>query len=248
MDRLAGKVAIVTGAASGIGEATALRFAKEGASVLVTDVNESGIARVVDAIRKDGGTAVGRVVDVAAEEDRQACVAAAKQAFGKIDILVNNAGMSSNQAAGPEHWEKGIQTTLSSVYWMSMAALPYLRETHGNIVNIASCAGNIQGTSIAWYCSAKAGVTGLTRSFATTYGREGIRTNAVCPGGTDTPRVRQILDKWPGQEEKHNSRSPLGRMGTPGEQASVALFLASDDASYVNGEAIIVDGGFTLAV
>jgi NAD(P)-dependent dehydrogenase (short-subunit alcohol dehydrogenase family) len=245
MGRLA---AIITGAASGIGEATAKLFAREGASVLVTDLAGAAIDRVVGEIRNAGGTVEGRVLDVANEDDRQAGIAAAKAAFGKLDILVNNAAMSSNQAAGPEFWEKGIAVTLSSVYWMSMAALPLLRETRGVIVNVASCAGTNMATSISWYCAAKAGVTGLTRSFATTYGPEGIRTNAVCPGGTETPRVLQILDNWPNQRDVHDTRNPLRRLGRPEEQASVALFLASDDSSYVNGEAIIVDGGYSLAV
>ena len=248
MSRLAGKSAIVTGAASGIGEATAIRFAREGASVLVSDLNQENVDRVVDLIVREGGLAIGRVLDVAAEEQRQAGVAAAIEAFGKIDILVNNAGMSSNLGGGPEQWENGISITLSSVYWMSMAALPHLRETRGAIVNLGSCAGNTIATSVAWYSSAKAGVVGLTRSFAVTYGPEGIRTNAVCPGSAETPRVSAILDAWPEQREKHNARCPLRRMGTADEQASVVLFLASDDASFVNGQAIFVDGGFSLSV
>lgn len=248
MDRLSGKAAIITGAASGIGEATALRFAREGAMVLVSDLRQDDIDRVVELIHREGGSAVGRILDVANEDDRQRGVAAAREAFGKIDILVNNAGMSSNQASGPEHWEAGVSITLSSVYHMSLATLPSLRETKGNIVNLGSCAGNTIATNVAWYCSAKAGVLGLTRSFATTYGPEGIRTNAVCPGSAETPRVSAILDNWPEQREKHNSRCPMRRMGTAEEQASVVLFLASDDASFVNGQAIFVDGGFSLAM
>lgn len=248
MARLAGKAAIVTGAASGIGEATALRFAREGASVLVSDLRQDDIDRVVEVIRAGGGTAIGRVIDVAREEDRVAGVLAAKEVFGKIDILVNNAGMSSNRGGGPEQWEAGIAITLSSVYRMSMEALPHLRESRGNIVNLGSCAGNTIATHVAWYCAAKAGVLGLTRSLATTYGPEGIRTNAVCPGSAETPRVSAILDNWPEQREKHNARCPMGRMGTAAEQASVVLFLASDDAAFVNGQAIFVDGGFSLAI
>lgn len=248
MTRLAGKVAIVTGAASGIGEATAMRFAREGASVLVSDLQQDGIDRVVAAIRAEGGKSEGRIIDVAQEDHRQAGVAAAVEAFGKLDILVNNAGMSSNLGGSPDQWEAGIAITLSSVYHMSIAAVPHLRETGGNIVNLGSCAGNTIATNVAWYCSAKAGVLGLTRSFATTYGPEGIRTNAVCPGSAETPRVSAILDNWPEQREKHNARCPMRRMGTAAEQASVVLFLASDDAAFVNGQAIFVDGGFSLAI
>lgn len=248
MERLAGKAAIITGAASGIGEATALRFARERASVLVSDLAQEGIDRVVEQIRSEGGTAIGQIIDVADEAQREAGIAAAIKKFGKLDILVNNAGMSSNLGAGPDQWEAGLSITLSSVYRMSIAALPFLRETQGNIVNLGSCAGNTIATNVAWYCAAKAGVLGLTRSFATTYGPEGIRTNAVCPGSAETPRVSAILDNWPEQREKHNSRCPMRRMGTAAEQASVVLFLASDDAAFVNGQAIFVDGGFSLAM
>jgi meso-butanediol dehydrogenase/(S,S)-butanediol dehydrogenase/diacetyl reductase len=248
MGRLEGKSAIITGAASGIGEATALRFSREGASVLVTDLNQGPVDRVVAAIQREGGSAAGRVLDVAVAADRAAGVAAALQAFGKIDILVNNAGMSSSLGGAPELWDKGIEVSLSSVYWMSLAALPHLQATRGNIVNLASSAGNTIATPVAWYCSAKAALAGLTRSFAVTYGPEGIRTNAVAPGSAETPRVRELLDRMPGQREKHNNRCPLRRMGTAEEQASVVLFLASDDAAFVTGQTIFVDGGFSLAL
>lgn len=248
MGRLEGKSAVITGSASGIGEAAAIMFAREGASVLVSDLNQENVDRVVAAIRKEGGTAFGVVLNVDNASDIEAGLATAKREFGKIDILINNAGMSSNQASGPEFWDDGIRITLSSVYKVSMAALPYLRETQGNIVNLASCAGNVFATSVAWYCAAKAGIAGLTRSFATTFGSEGIRTNAVAPGSAVTPRVLTILDNWPNQKEKHNDRCPMHRMATPEEQASVCLFLASQDASFVNGQTIIVDGGFSLAL
>lgn len=250
MGRLEGKSAIVTGAASGIGEATALRFAEEGAAVLVADMNSAGVDRVVGAIESEGGRAAGFVIDVSDQRQIIACVQAAVDTFGALDILVNNAGMSSAQGMNPEIdvWEKGIQTTLSSVYWMSKAAVPFLKDKGGTIVNVASLAGNLQGTPVDWYCGAKAGVVGVTRSFATTYGPMGIRTNAVCPGAIDTPRVRVILDKLPGQEDIHNRRSPLRRMGTAVEIAAIALFLASDESSYINGHAIVADGGYTLAV
>lgn len=248
MSRLAGKSAIITGAGSGIGEATAMRFAREGAQVLVTDIDQDGINKVVEMIRAAGGTAAGKLLDVTDEAQREAGVAAAKDAFGKIDILINNAGMPSILGGAPEHWKKGIDITFSSLYWMSLAALPHLRETRGTIVNVSSIGGNAMATDNAWHCSSKAGVLGLTRSFAVTYGREGIRTNAICPGSTETPRLTAILDAWPGQREKHNARCPMGRMSTSEEQAAVIMFLASDDASFINGEAVVVDGGFSLSM
>ena len=248
MGRLEGKSAIITGSASGIGEATAYIFAREGASVLVSDLQQDNVDRVVEAIRAQGGNAVGMVLDVGNEDQRKAGVAKAVEAFGKLDILVNNAGMSSNQASGPEHWDRGIELSLTSVYRMSLEALPHLRETKGNIVNLASCAGNLFASSVAWYNSAKAGVTGLTRSFAVTYGPEGIRTNAVAPGSAVTARVKDILENHPKQRELHDNRCPLRRMGTAEEQANVVLFLASEEASFVNGQTIFVDGGFALSM
>ncbi len=246
---LAGKVAIVTGAASGIGEATAIRFAREGASVVVADMSEEGLPRVVDAIARQGGRALGFAIDVSERERIDACFAATREAFGRLDVLVNNAGMPSSHGSDPgaDLWELGIANTLSSAYWMSKAAIPLMQERGGAIVNVASIAGNTMGTPVTWYCSAKAGLAGLTRSFATTYGRMGIRTNAMALGSVDTPRLRAILDKAPALEAGHNRRSPLGRPGRPSEIASIALFLASEESSYINGQLIVADGGFALA-
>jgi NAD(P)-dependent dehydrogenase (short-subunit alcohol dehydrogenase family) len=246
---LAGKVAIVTGAASGVGEAIAIRFAREGASVVVADLNEQGLSRVVDAIASDGARAMGFTIDVSERERIDACYAATIASFGRLDVLVNNAGMASSHGSAPDTdpWEIGIANTLSSAYWMSKAAIPLLKDRGGAIVNVASLAGNTMGTPVTWYCTAKAGLVGLTRSFATTYGSMGIRTNAMALGSVDTPRLRAILDAVPELEERHNKRSPLGRPGRPSEIASVALFLASDESSYINGQLIIADGGYSLA-
>jgi NAD(P)-dependent dehydrogenase (short-subunit alcohol dehydrogenase family) len=156
--------------------------------------------------------------------------------------MASSAGMGTTE----DVWDKGIATTLSSVYWMSKAAISLLTAPGGAIVNISSLAGNYVATSAAWYAGAKAGVVGVTRSFATTYGPMGIRTNAICLGAIDTPRIRVILDLMPGQEEIHNQRSPLGRMGKPEEIAACVLFLASDEASFINGNVMVADGGFTL--
>lgn len=248
MQRLSGRVAIITGAASGVGEAAARIFAAEGACVIAADLNGEGAERVAGAIVAAGGAAVACTLDVADRAQIEACVAEVAEAHGRLDIVVNNAGMSSALPPGGEDmWDKGIQTTLSSVYWMSKAALPHLEATgNGAIVNIASLAGNEVGTPVTWYCGAKAGVVGVTRSFATTHARKGVRANAVCPGAIDTPRVRTILDQMPGQEAIHDARNPMGRMATAEEIAQVALFLASDQSSCINGHAIIADGGYSL--
>lgn len=248
MGKLNGKVAIITGAASGVGAAAAGIFAGEGASVVVADLNAEGAARVASEIVGAGGSASAFAVDVSDQSQIDACIAHAVAAYGRLDILVNNAGMSSALPPGGEDmWEKGIQTTLSSVYWMSKAALPHLAKSgNGAIVNIASLAGNEVGTPVTWYCGAKAGVVGVTRSFATTHARKGVRANAVCPGAIDTPRVRTILDQMPGQEAIHDARNPMGRMASAEEIANVALFLASDQSSCINGHAIVADGGYSL--
>jgi 3-oxoacyl-[acyl-carrier protein] reductase len=250
MAGIEGKVAIITGAASGVGEATALRFAREGAMVMAVDMNEAGLSQVVGQIEDAGGRAIPFTIDISDRERLAACFAATIDAFGTLDILVNNAGMSSAQGMDPsiDVWEKGIATTLSSVYWMSKAAVEHMKHHGGAIVNVASLAGNELGTPVAWYCGAKSGVAGLTRSFATTYGPQGIRTNAVAPGSVDTPRVRDILAKMPGQLAIHDKRSPIGRMGRAEEIASCIRFLASDEASYVNGQVLIADGGYALAM
>lgn len=248
MGKLAGRVAIITGAASGVGAAAARLFASEGASVVAADLNAEGAARVAAEIVAEGGIAVSFAVDVSDRDAIGECIAFAVETYGALHVLVNNAGMSSALPPGGEDvWEKGISTTLSSVYWMSKAALPHLeRSGAGAIVNIASLAGNEVGTPVTWYCGAKAGVVGVTRSFATTHARKGVRTNAVCPGAIDTPRVRTILDQMPGQEEIHDARNPMGRMATAKEIADVALFLASDQSACINGHAIVADGGYSL--
>ena len=248
MGALNGKVAIVTGAASGVGRATSLRFAREGASVVATDLNEAGLASLADEIRAAGGTVETFTMDVSNADHVAGCFQLVQDKFGKLDVLVNNAGMSSAAGMDPsvDRWEQGISITLSSLYWLSKQAVAMMSGKGGSIVNVASTAGNFLSTPVAWYCSAKAGVVGLTHSFAGTYGKQGIRTNAVLPGAIDTPRVRDILDKLPGQEAIHDARSPIGRMASADEIASCILFLASDESACVKGAEIVADGGYRL--
>ena len=175
-------------------------------------------------------------------------VAAAVDGFGSLGILVNNAGLPSRYNQGTKHeiWDLGIEQSLSSVYRMSETAMPHLIESgHGAIVNVCSIAGTKMGMPVAWYASAKAGVTGLTRSLAGTYGPKGVRANAMCLGLTRTGRVRSLWDN-PKYHDEYVAHVPLGRVGEPEEAASVAAFLASDDAAYVTGEILTVDGGWSL--
>jgi NAD(P)-dependent dehydrogenase (short-subunit alcohol dehydrogenase family) len=215
---------------------------------VAADLNGEGAVAVAKEVSAGGSAISPFAIDVSDREQIDACFEHAFKLYGRVDILVNNAGMSSALPPGGEDvWEKGISITLSSVYWMSKAALPYLERAGGGaIVNVASLAGIEVGTPVSWYCGAKAGVVGVTRSFATTHARKGIRTNAVCPGAIDTPRVRTILDQMPGQEDIHNARNPMGRMASAEEIANVILFLASDQSACINGHAVIADGGFSL--
>ncbi len=248
MSRLAGRVAIVTGAASGIGRAAAKRFATEGAAVLVADVAATG-QEVADAIRAGGGRAEFVRADVTSEADVHAMVDAAVTRLGGLDILFNNAGVGRYVPFAqlePAQWDRIVDGNLRSVYLCCRAALPRLRRPGGVILNTASQSGLQAQAMNEAYCAAKAGVILLTRSLARELAREGIRVNCICPGGTDTPMLRGFLGDPRGADEplaQLSGRLPMGRVARADEIAAAALFLVSDDASYVTGVALPVDGG-----
>jgi 3-oxoacyl-[acyl-carrier protein] reductase len=251
MAALAGKIAVITGAASGVGRATALRFSREGAKVFGTDIVPEGLTTLEAEIAAAGGEARVMTMDVSNQDQIAECFAEVAKVWGGLDVLINNAGMSSSAGLDPgvDHWTRGVEVTLSSAYWMSKGAIAQMQERgRGAIVNISSLAGNTMGMPVPWYASAKAGMSGLTRSLATTYGPAGIRVNGICLGSIDTPRLRNILNKIPEAEKVHDDRSPLRRVGKPEEIAACALFLASEEASYVNGHMLIADGGFSIAM
>jgi NAD(P)-dependent dehydrogenase (short-subunit alcohol dehydrogenase family) len=247
MDRLAGRVALVTGAASGIGAATALRLANEGAAVLVTDVQDDAGARVVKQITASGGRAAYAHLDVTSQHQWQAAVAGGIQAFGGLDILVNSAGMVD--LAGIEEtsladWRRTIEIDQTGVFLeMKTAAAALATSGHGSVINISSVFGVSGGfgTSPAYH-AAKGAVRTLTKNTALHWAHRGVRVNSVHPGFIDTP----LLDPVKGTRAEHamTGLTPLGRLGKPAEVAAGVAYLASDDASFVTGLELYIDGGY----
>ncbi|MNJ18576.1 2,5-dichloro-2,5-cyclohexadiene-1,4-diol dehydrogenase [compost metagenome] len=250
MTLLQGKVAIVTGGASGIGKATARLFAAEGARVVVADTNEEAGRAVVDLIEQVGGQAFFQPVDVRSDEQCAALVAMTLQRFGRLDIAFNNAGIGGTpgltDAQPLEQWRLVLDINLTGVFNCMVHQLRAMKGSGGSIINTASIMG-LQGTlGASAYSASKHGVIGLTKSAALEYGKYGIRINALCPGYVTTPMTT-------GPQSEFNARTleaalktvPLRRMGEPHEQAEMVLWLASDSASYVTGAHFVVDGGVT---
>jgi len=246
--RLAGRVAIVTGGASGIGRAMAERFATEGAAVLIADVQHDAGATVAAGIRERGGRAEFTPTDVTREADVQAMIDAAVARFGGLDILVNNAGVGRFVPFAelePAEWDRIFAVNLRAAYLACRAALPHLKKSgHGVILNLSSQSG-LQGQPMNEpYCASKAGVILLTRSLARELAPAGVRVNCLCPGGTETPLLRAFRRTITAAESTP-APPPLGRFARAEEIAAAGLFLVSDDASYVTGVALPVDGGAT---
>jgi len=249
MSRLAGKVAIVTGAASGIGAATIKRFAAEGASVVCTDINDDGGRAVVAEIRAAGGAAEYLHTDVTKLDQVEAAVAFAEQRFGGLDVIHNNAATSGGGYVAdidPAVWDQSIQVMLTAVFYGMRAAIPaLLRRGGGSIINTSSVEAFQAEMMAAPYNTAKAGLINLTRTVAIEYGRRNIRANCICPGVVDTPMFGLVVAMGFRTREAVAARHALGRILRPEEIANVALFLASDESSAVTGAALVVDGGLT---
>ena len=256
MFRLDGKVALITGAGSGIGEAIARLFATQGAQVIVADVQTDAAERVASSIADQGGVASALPLDVADEAMVRAAFDDVMRRFGHLDILVNNAGIShvgNILETSLEEWERVLRVNAGGVFLCARAAVQAMLQQEpqgGCIINMASTAAMIGIDRRLPYTASKGAVLAMTRSIAMDFVSQAIRCNAICPGTVHTPFVEGYLRRsFPGQEDAVrqtlHARQPLGRMGRPEEIAAAALYLASDEAAFVTGSALVIDGGWT---
>ena len=245
MQKLEGKVAIITGGGSGIGEATAKKIAAEGASVVVADVNEAGLQRVVEEIKATGGEATGIVLDVSKQESWEAAVAATEEAYGKLNIVFNNAGIGgatldlTNETI--ENWSKVIAINQTGVMLGIRTTIDLIKKSGGgSIINTSSIFGIIGGFgAMPAYAASKGAVRNLTKNAALNFATDNVRVNSVHPGFIDTPILGDT------DRSLMTGSTPMGRLGQPEEIANTVAFLASDEASFITGSEIVVDGGYT---
>jgi NAD(P)-dependent dehydrogenase (short-subunit alcohol dehydrogenase family) len=248
--RLEGKVALITGAASGQGRDAALLFAQEGARVVITDINEEGVKEAVEMVKAAGGEAVGRRMDVADAAQVQDGVAFAVRTFGTLNVLYNNAGVYLRGKDGPvtrlgdDVWDTVLTVNLKSMYLCCKYTIPEMvKAGGGSIVNTASAAG-LMGTNFHAYSASKGGMIALSRSIATTYAPQNVRSNVICPGFIETPMTAEIS----GSQrllQAYLENTPLHRAGRAIDVAYMALYLASDEAAFVTGGVFVIDGGVT---
>jgi len=251
-DRLKNKVAIITGAARGIGKAAAIIFAKEGAKVVIADLDDQGALDVVNLIKADGNEAMYVRTNLTSAADVEALVSQTVETYGKLDILYNNAGINLfAQLADTkeEDWDKVMQVNVKSVYLTCKYAIPVMKERgYGVILNTASAAAIVGLRNLAAYTASKGAVLQLTRNIALDYAKNGIRVNAICPGVTATEMTEKVILDDPdpvAARARFDRVIPRGTMAVPSEIAMAALFLVSDESSYIVGAAIPVDGGYT---
>jgi NAD(P)-dependent dehydrogenase (short-subunit alcohol dehydrogenase family) len=250
--RLLNQVALITGGTSGIGEATALLFAREDARVAITGRNETRGHAITAAILEAGGKAIFLRTDVRKAAECQRAVDETMKSYGRLDILFNNAGVfypHDTLTCSEQEWDEQIDINLKGCFLMSKAALPtMIAQGRGSIIHNSSGWGIVGGDKAVAYCASKGGVVLMTKAMAIDHGRQGIRVNCICPGDVETPMLPQDA-KMRGQKWEDYiagcANRPLGRVGTAGEIAKAVLFLASDDSSFMTGAALVVDGGGT---
>jgi NAD(P)-dependent dehydrogenase (short-subunit alcohol dehydrogenase family) len=247
--RLDDRVAVVTGAGSGIGLAAARRLAQDGASVVCADLNEAAAQAAADEVR---GLAVA--ADVTSPDDVARMYAAADQRYGRIDIALHNAGISPPEddsilTTGMDAWQRVQQVNLTSVYLCCQAVLPYMqRAGSGSIINVASFVAVMgSATSQISYTASKGGVLAMSRELGVQFAREGIRVNALCPGPVNTPLLRELFASDPERAQRRLVHVPMGRFAEASEIAAAIAFLASDDASFITASSFLVDGGISAA-
>lgn len=248
--KLKDKVAVITGSGSGIGRACAIEFAKEGAKVVIADINLEGAQETVRQINLLNGTALAVKTDVAQPESVIHMVELTIKSYSKIDTLVNDAAIQINKTI--EHttfleWNQQLSINVGGIFLCSKYFLPYLRETKGSIVNMSSVNGYFVEPMCAGYCTTKAAIIGMTKAMAIDHGHEGIRVNCICPGYIDAGLAEGYFQAQPDPakaREEAGKLHALWRIGRPEEVARAAVFLASDDASFMTGSSVVVDGGF----
>jgi 3-oxoacyl-[acyl-carrier protein] reductase len=246
-DRLAGKVALITGAGGGIGSDMAKLFAREGAAVVVNDVRAESAQPVVEAIRKNGGRAEAALGDISVSRDVDAMCATAREAFGGLDVLVNNGFAVFNDwritDLAEEDWDRTIAVCLKGPFLCTKRALPMMKERGGGSVITISSVNALFGVGETAYTAAKGGLISMMRLVAAEYGDWKIRSNVICPGTIATKMCMDHWNKYPDGYRRLLEMYPMGRIGQPIEVANYALFLASDESSFVNGAVHVVDGG-----
>ena len=246
MKRFQGRTVLITGAGSGIGRATAERFGSEGAAVVCADLNAKGVEETAATIKSAGGEALALTCDVSKPASVNETFDRALEKYKKLDVLANVAGVGGFRRlteTSLEDWNRVIGVNLTGTFLTCQRAISHILETKGAIINTASVAGLKSHPFSAAYCASKGGVVTMTKALAVEYGRKGVRINCLCPGGVETPMIGQFQLPEGANPAVLQRIMPLGRMGQPQEIAGAIAFLASDDASYMNGSVVVVDGG-----
>ena len=249
MDGITGTTAIVTGGSTGIGRAAARRFAEEGANVVVADVNVEDAERTVEMITDAGGEATFAETDVSDPTAVEAMVETAIETYGGLDFAFNNAGIEGDDVPAPDqsmdNWERVIGVNLKGVFLGMKYEIPAMLEDGGGaIVNNASIAGVVGFPNLLPYVASKHGVVGMTKATALEFSGEGVRVNAVCPGVIETPMLERSIEKTPEMEDNLVAATPIGRLGEANEIGDAAVWLCSEEASFVTGESLVIDGGY----